>query len=180
MDDKDKKLFLVVFYIGLVSGILFMNYGFFHQPDFIQELMEKFKNLDKLQFVSKDEFFFYVLMIRCKQLAFFVLSYLFLPRYFVLILIDFYFSFCIGGFFSLETYNQGFQGILYGICYFFPHYICYCALYALACWHAKKGKSYEARLEKKVLALFLILFIIGCFLESYVNSILMIALYGII
>ena len=64
MDDKNKKLFLLVFYFGLVSGILFMNYGFFHQSDFIQELMEKFNNLDKLQFVSKDEFFFYFTLQR--------------------------------------------------------------------------------------------------------------------
>ena len=178
MEPENKKVFLGVFYGGLLAGIFLMNYAFASHPDFVRELMEQFMNLDKFQLISRDEFFFYVLFMRVKQLGFLFLCYLFFPKYLLLILLNFYFSFCLGGLLSLEAYYQGFQGILYGVCYFFPHYLCYGTIYYLA---LRQTGIYQRKLfsnEKKAFFCAVFLGILGCVLESYVNSVLMIVLYG--
>lgn len=178
MDTENKKIFLWVYYGGLIAGILLMNYAFMNQPDFVGELIERFWNLDKFQLISKDEFFFYVLFMRGKQIVFLLLCYLFFPRYLMLILLNVYFSFCLGGLLSLEAYYQGLRGILYGVCYFFPHFLCYGLIYYLAFRQAGTGRNKLFANGKKAVAVSLFLCLIGCLLESYVNSSLMIVLYG--
>lgn len=178
MESENKKIFLWIYYGGLLVGIFLMNYAFLHHSEFTGELMNQFLNLDKFQLVSKEEFFFYVLFIRMKQLVFLFLCYLFFPKYLLLILLEFYLAFCLGGFLSMETYYQGFQGILYGICCFFPHFLCYGMIYYLAWRQAGGRKTQFFASPRKAVFCVAFLGLLGCFLESYVNSAFMITLYG--
>ena len=151
---------------------------FYESAGFCGRTDRAFWNLDKFQLISKDEFFFYVLFMRGKQIVFLLLCYLFFPRYLMLILLNVYFSFCLGGLLSLEAYYQGLRGILYGVCYFFPHFLCYGLIYYLAFRQAGTGRNKLFANGKKAVAVSLFLCLIGCLLESYVNSSLMIVLYG--
>lgn len=146
---ENKKIFLWIYYCGFFAGIFLMNYAFMHHREFTGELMEQFLNLDKFQFISREEFFFYVLFMRMKQLGFLFLCYLFFPKYLLLILLDFYLAFCLGGLLSMETYYQGFQGVLFGVCCFFPHFICYGMIYYLAWRQAGTGRNQLFANQKK-------------------------------
>lgn len=176
MEGEYNKMDLWIYYIGLIAGILFMNDAFFRHPDLADQLMEQFRNLDKFLFISKKEYLFYILIMRGKQFLFLFLCYLFFPKHLMLLFLNLYLSFCLGGFLSLESYYQGLYGIFCGISFFFPHYLCYGVIYYLAYRQIQPGKRKLFLNDKKAFVCAVVLCLFGCILECYGNSLLMMKL----
>ena len=175
-------LFLIGFGIGLFAayfgrGIWFQTTGILDED-----------TLYRMKYMTVDSgvLFAYVLCKRCRN--FFVLIIM-ATTYLGLVFcggITVKYGFSIGFFISSAVYRYGIKGLLLGIVGAFPQYLCYVpAILLLIRWcenlhrsiyfyHNITGqgkKSLPGRLGK--LALILIVLIVGCVLECFVNPVLL-------
>lgn len=175
-------LFLIGFGIGLFAayfgrGIWFQTTGILDED-----------TLYRMKYMTVDSgvLFAYVLCKRCRN--FFVLIIM-ATTYLGLVFcggITVKYGFSIGFFISTAIYRYGIKGLLLGIVGAFPQYLCYVpAILLLIRWceelhrsiyfyHNITGqgkKSLPGRLGK--LALILIVLVLGCILECFVNPVLL-------
>ena len=175
-------LFLIGFGIGLFAayfgrGIWFQTTGILDED-----------TLYRMKYMTVDSgvLFAYVLCKRCRN--FFVLIIM-ATTYLGLVFcggITVKYGFSIGFFISTAIYRYGIKGLLLGIVGAFPQYLCYVpAILLLIRWceelhrsiyfyHNLTGqgkKSLPGRLGK--LALILMVLVLGCILECFVNPVLL-------
>ena len=175
-------LFLIGFGIGLFAayfgrGIWFQTTGILDED-----------TLYRMKYMTVDSgvLFAYVLCKRCRN--FFVLIIM-ATTYLGLVFcggITVKYGFSIGFFISTAIYRDGIKGLLLGIVGAFPQYLCYVpAILLLIRWceelhrsiyfyHNITGqgkKSLPGRLGK--LALILMVLVLGCILECFVNPVLL-------
>ena len=175
-------LFLIGFGIGLFAayfgrGIWFQTTGILDED-----------TLYRMKYMTVDSgvLFAYVLCKRCRN--FFVLIIM-ATTYLGLVFcggITVKYGFSIGFFISMAIYRYGIKGLLLGIVGAFPQYLCYVpAILLLIRWceelhrsiyfyHNITGqgkKSLPGRLGK--LALILMVLVLGCILECFVNPVLL-------
>lgn len=175
-------LFLIGFGIGLFAayfgrGIWFQTTGILDED-----------TLYRMKYMTVDSgvLFAYVLCKRCRN--FFVLIIM-ATTYLGLVFcggITVKYGFSIGFFISTAIYRYGIKGLLLGIVGAFPQYLCYVpAILLLIRWceelhrsiyfyHNITGqgkKSLPGRLGK--LALILMVLVLGCILECFVNPVLL-------
>lgn len=175
-------LFLIGFGIGLSAayfgrGIWFQTTGILDED-----------TLYRMKYMTVDSgvLFAYVLCKRCRN--FFVLIIM-ATTYLGLVFcggITVKYGFSIGFFISMAIYRYGIKGLLLGIVGAFPQYLCYVpAILLLIRWceelhrsiyfyHNITGqgkKSLPGRLGK--LALILMVLVLGCILECFVNPVLL-------
>ena len=174
-------LFLIGFVIGL-SAAYFGRRIWFQTTGILDEDM-----LYRMKYMTVDSgvLFAYVLCKRCRN--FFVLIIM-ATTYLGLVFcggITVKYGFSIGFFISTAIYRYGIKGLLLGIVGAFPQYLCYVpAILLLIRWceelhrsiyfyHNITGqgkKSLPGRLGK--LALILMVLVLGCILECFVNPVL--------
>lgn len=175
-------LFLIGFGIGLFAayfgrGIWFQTTGILDED-----------TLYRMKYMTVDSgvLFAYVLCKRCRN--FFVLIIM-ATTYLGLVFcggITVKYGFSIGFFISTAIYRYGIKGLLLGVVGAFPQYLCYVpAILLLIRWceelhrsiyfyHNITGqgkKSLPGRLGK--LALILMVLVLGCILECFVNPVLL-------
>lgn len=185
---KNGKLpLLPIFLAGVVLGILLMNFA-------KGVLLENTGLLDeyalyhmKYMTVDSNALFFYVFRIRCRDvlmLAVMATTYLGLA---MVGLMTFWYGLSAGMFASAVVLRYGMKGVLFGLTGIFPQYLCYVpAAVLLLLWcemlcrsiYFKDSTSMEDKTGHPVtrrllqLTFLLIVVIIGCALESYVNPFL--------
>ena len=175
-------LFLIGFGIGL-SAAYFGREIWFQTTGILDE-----DTLYRMKYMTVDSgvLFAYVLCKRCRN--FFVLIIM-ATTYLGLVFcggITVKYGFSIGFFISTAIYRYGIKGLLLGIVGAFPQYLCYVpAILLLIRWceelhrsiyfyHNITGqgkKSLPGRLGK--LALILMVLVLGCILECFVNPVLL-------
>ena len=175
-------LFLIGFGIGL-SAAYFGREIWFQTTGILDE-----DTLYRMKYMTVDSgvLFAYVLCKRCRN--FFVLIIM-ATTYLGLVFcggITVKYGFSIGFFISTAIYRYGVKGLLLGIVGAFPQYLCYVpAILLLIRWceelhrsiyfyHNITGqgkKSLPGRLGK--LALILMVLVLGCILECFVNPVLL-------
>ena len=175
-------LFLIGFGIGLFAayfgrGIWFQTTGILDED-----------TLYRMKYMTVDSgvLFAYVLCKRCRN--FFVLIIM-ATTYLGLVFcggITVKYGFSIGFFISTAIYRYGIKGLLLGIVGAFPQYLCYvpailllirwceelhCSIYFYHNITGQGKKSLPGRLGK--LALILMVLVLGCILECFVNPVLL-------
>ncbi len=181
---RDKFSFGMIFLVGLIAGILTMNFGksiLLENTGLLDETMLKQMSS---AFPDSNALFAFVLRKRLILMAVMVLlatTYLGMVACGAL---DLWYGFSTGAFLAAALLRYGFKGILLVASGVLPQYLFYGpALYALLLWCDRtcrmiycKGYRYgeDAKtpiLLGRVLPLVFILvgLLIGCFLESYVN-----------
>lgn len=155
MEDHAKKYRIVLYYGGLLTGILAMNYIIKEYKDIALSLMEQFQGLDKLEDVKEKELLFYLLLKRGKQLLLCSYLYFYMAKKLVLYALDFYFAFTIGAVMTLYVHYEGFIGLVHVILLFLPIVIFYGCIYYMA-WLQVFENSYvgiNAGRKKRILVL---------------------------
>ena len=172
-----KKFFIGVFVLtGLVLGSLFTNAVY---KDYLEYggQMDSLVLSGKGLYISGSSLLPYILFKRGKQYGIlFLIGFILKP---VVLLYGglFSLSFFLGSILSLQVMNLGIAGLLIVILSLFPHYICYGgSMYLLYQRNVRDEKKEEITfdtghsfLNKFSIHLELILLVLGCFLESYVN-----------
>ena len=173
-----KKFFIGVFVLtGLVLGSLFTNAVY---KDYLEYggQMDSLVLSGKGLYISGSSLLPYILFKRGKQYGIlFLIGFILKP---VVLLYGglFCLSFFLGSILSLQVMNLGIAGLLIVILSLFPHYICYGgSMYLLYQRNVRDEKKEEITfdtghsfLKKFSIHLELILLVLGCFLESYVNT----------
>ena len=172
-----KKFFIGVFVLtGLVLGSLFTNVVY---KDYLEYggQMDSLVLSGKGLYISGSSLLPYILFKRGKQYGILFLTGFILKPVVLLYGGLFCLSFFLGSILSLQVMNLGIAGLLIVILSLFPHYICYGgSMYLLYQRNVRDEKKEEITfdkghsfLKKFSIHLELILLVLGCFLESYVN-----------
>lgn len=168
MEEHIKKYLMIIYFVGLLAGVVIMNYMIKEHGDITLALIEKFQGLDKLEYVQEKEIFLYLLCKRVKQLAICYYLYTYLAKKFILYVMDFYFSFVIGVVMALFVYYGGLIGIVRGTILFLPIAIFYGCIYYMA-WMQLLQHTYAGKnTDKKKVLVFLFL-VMGVTSETAVN-----------
>lgn len=178
----EKRRFLIGLFIitGLVLGSLFTNFVYKDYLAYggqIDSLVLNNKDL----YVSGSSLFPYILFKRGKQYGI-----LFLAGYLLQPLVLLYGSlFCtaffLGSILSLQVIEMGFRGLIIVLFSFFPHFIFYIGSVAFLMRrnimeNKNEGISFGERnsfVDRFSIQLEIILLILGCVLESYMNPAIM-------
>ena len=183
------KRFLCILYVaGLLSGSIFLNISIrmnlFRTTDFLG-FVEYIQTLNGL---DTSAFFSYVCLIRFRQLLlFFICLFLFSP-YVVYCVLDFLVSLLMGFFISTLVNYYGWAGMIKGIGFLIPHYFFYgivlCVIYIYLFQKTPLSKMYMFSAGKRfsfiknrkifenkivVAGFCLLMFVIGCYGEAYLN-----------
>ncbi|MBE5956579.1 MAG: hypothetical protein E7253_09005 [Lachnospiraceae bacterium] len=105
----NNKLSMCLYYLGLLLGILFINFVFHTHKEYADCIMEGFQNLKQIDSIGGQDLFFYLFVKRGKQILFIFLLYFQLSKHAALFILEFCFAFLTGLFLSLCTfyYNIG-------------------------------------------------------------------------
>lgn len=186
------KRFLFVLYLsGLFLGSVMMNLAV-HMHLFEEVNLFQFITYLKEWDMNDSSLFSYILFIRLRQLVIFFICLLIFSPYIVFCVLDFLFSFLAGGFISCAVMNYGASGMLKGMAVFFPHGICYLAAFVLIylylfrktpasfLYRPKGNRSLHALkpsywLEYRTIVAIgvLLLFLVGCYMESNLSPMLL-------
>lgn len=154
MSRKSKKYLWTIYYIGLVCGVLVMNYVINAYGEITVQWMNTFLNLDNLQYVNKHELFLYLLYKRVKQALICSVIYLYISKIAIVLFLVFYGAFILGLTASLFTYYNGVAGVLYGAMIFLPCMVPYGAfLYYILYNFMNSSKNIEKNKLYKVIVL---------------------------
>jgi len=179
---RDRKLpLLTIFTVGVFAGMVIMNLGkstLLENTGFLDEY-----TLYQMKYMTVDSsaLFYYVLGKRMKMLLILaVLSTTYLGI-FVCGGITLWYGVCAGAFLAASVLRYGIKGILFVVVGLFPQYIVYVpAMVILLLWCMRiYGKIYFEKTEISVprslmqLLGILLVFIVGCVLESFLNPVLL-------
>ena len=180
-----RKLSLgTIFFVGALTGIIIINLGksvFLENTGILDEY-----TLYHMKYMTVDggALFYYVLWLRLKNVAMLVVlatTYLGLV---VCIGTSFWYGFSIGGYLSVLLMRYGLKGLVFALLGIFPQGLLYVpAMAALIAWCMKlnrsiyyqKGMGLEGdrglSVSKRVLQLvaILVIMLLGCLAESFIN-----------
>jgi len=181
---RNRVSFGMVFLLGLVAGILTMNFGksiLLENTGLLDETM-----LRQMSSAFPDSNALFAFVLR-KRLVLMIVMVLLATTYLGMVValgVDLWYGFSTGAFLAAAVLRYGFKGFLLVAAGVLPQYLLYApAIYALIIWCDKTCrmiycKEYWYGQETKTpillgrvlpLVIILITFIAGCFLESFVN-----------
>ncbi len=177
-------ILIIIFFIGLIVGTIFANIFrtlYINEINIVNDYFSnKLVNMD----IEYGSLLKYILFSRIKYfiiLWLFSITILGLPVIFIYLI---YSGFLVGFIISISTMKYGIMGILLFIVYLFPHGIIYIPVIAISIqrafimckrmYYMKNG----VKVNKKniileylfTIILLLVMIIIGCFIETYINS----------
>lgn len=165
----NKKVFLSIYYAGLIGGSILINYMLTHQAETGQAIIEAFQSMDKLKYIDGQELFLYILLKRGKQVGIACFVYFQISRLFTLLLSDLYYALIEGMFLSLCTYYYGIAGAMGGAVMLLPQFLCFLLLQLLG-WKLYENKENSEKIPARKWAAFvLILIIIATIIELTIN-----------
>lgn len=181
---KERFSFGMIFMIGLVAGILIMNFGKSILLDNTGLLDETMLLQMSATFPDSNALFAFVLRKRITMILVMVIVATTYLGMIATIAMDFWMGLSAGAFLAAAMLRYGFRGILLVAAGVFPQYLLYAPLfYMLLLWCDRTcrmiyAKGYYQGQDTKAPVLFgrvlplLIIFVgtvAGCFLESYLN-----------
>ena len=172
MEENQKTYYVwnIIFFVGLVLGTLITNLLFKNQSSFdVLWSVDQYQSIAMGELTQK-QYFVFLLLRRGKQILGIFLLFLLTNRMIGIGTPIFLFAFSTSALLSLETMRMGLIGILFGILYLMPHYLCYgCGVYLFSKLGQRTHEKYKVLIQ-----FFIILGIwsIGCYLEAYWNPVL--------
>lgn len=166
---REKGICLLAF----LSGVIIIN--LLGNTAWVNDSTLNRYSLASLSFrgIVYEEYFLHVLFLRLRTvLALWVASKL-VPKKMVVVGFAVVTCVMLGGVTAMAILANGLWGILFCICAFLPHVLCYGAAYVL--WgNMQIGYSYEGSRKADYLAVVFIsmLIVIGCVLETYISPVL--------
>lgn len=185
---EGKKFLCVLYVFGLLCGSLLLNLllrtEYLHYADFLGV----FDYITSLEITQLGQFFSYVFMIRMRQMILFFLGICLLSPYVVFCILDVLVSVITGYFVSALVIRSGWMGMFQGLLFYLPHALFYgtffCIIYAylfqkntrlptyaMVYGHSKSSFRFRSGLEYRIVVIAgcVILFLLGCYTESYWN-----------
>ena len=173
----DKLPMIQIFLIGIVVGILGIYFGksiFLDKSDFLDEA-----TLYHLKYLNVDSTAYFYYVIRERMLSVVILAVLATTYLGVILCVGtaFWYGISIGAFLSAAILRYGLKGIFLVIVSAFPQYIIYVPmLFALLVWCERlcRGIYFQKSMTVKDANLLriitiMLLMLVGCFLESFLN-----------
>ena len=154
----NKKITLFLYYIGLLTGILIINYILKYHLEYADRIIKGFGSLDKIEFVKGQEVFLYLFFKRIKQLFIFCFIYFYISKVVSLCILDFYYACVKGIFLSLCVYYYGAFSLIVMNVMLIPCFLCFIIL-EIAGWNYFKMVKKEYKIN--MTNLFLFVFIVA-------------------
>ena len=167
----NKKITLFLYYIGLLTGILIINYILKYHLEYADRIIKGFGSLDKIEFVKGQELFLYLFFKRIKQLLIFCFIYFYISKVVSLCILDFYYASVKGIFLSLVVYYYGPFSLFLMSVMLIPCFLCF-AILEIAGWNYFKMEKREYKID--MTNIFLFAFIVAIFVtivEIVLNSV---------
>lgn len=167
---RENGIYLLAFLCGVVAVNIFGN------TTWVNNSTLNRYTLVTLSFrgIVYEEYFFHVLLLRLRTVLGLWLIAKIIPKKMVVICFATVICGALGGVITIAILSNGLWGILFCLCAFFPHIICYGLAYVL--WGNMRG-TYAGEKNKKseyvATVLIGMLIVIGCILEAYISPILM-------
>lgn len=189
-DNRETPRWLYLFLIGMILGIVMvlLNREIFIQDTYFfgEDVLKRFGYSS----IYKEPFFYYVLKKRISLLAFMIISSVTIFGSFCLVAFGVWFGMSIGVILTTLLIKYGLKGLWVSIGLLLPQNLIYIPCYILIgnCLYGickrtntmrqgyadyyEDGRTFYLKRICAIMALFLF-YLIGCFLESYVNPIIL-------
>ena len=169
----NKKISLILYYIGLLLGTIIMNYIIIKHEQYAENLLNDFRNIMRLIQVDRRAIFGYLFTKRIRQILMICFVYFQISKQGTLFCLDIYFGIFTGAIVSFFSYYYNF-GVAVGIMIsLIPQYIYYSLLKNIG-WKLVGVKKIDRCIRAKtMLFVFIVVTIVLTIVEMTVN-------YGII
>lgn len=165
----NKRISIGFHYIGLMSGILIINFVLQNHKEYADYIMDGFQKMAQIDSVNGQDLFLYLFIKRGKQVLLFCLFYIQISKIAALLFLDYYFAFLEGAFLSLCTfYYSVFQAMLM-IVMLLPQFIGYAIFKKFGWNNVEKKRNQDSICFSNVIYLAIVVTIVMTITEIIVN-----------